>query len=59
MITLGNRLLMAGVGDSGDTVQFAEYIAKNIQLYRMKNGTRINFFSVVKCIIYCMFLLHV
>lgn len=25
-------------GDSGDTNQFAEYIAKNIQLYKMRNG---------------------
>ena len=30
---------MAVSGDSGDMVQFAEYIAKNIQLYRMRNGT--------------------
>jgi len=38
MYDLGKRLVMAVVGDSGDTVQFAEYIAKNIQLYRMRNG---------------------
>lgn len=29
---------MAVCGESGDTVQFAEYIAKNIQLYKMRNG---------------------
>lgn len=29
---------MAVSGESGDTVQFAEYIAKNIQLYKMRNG---------------------
>jgi 20S proteasome, alpha and beta subunits len=29
---------MAVTGDSGDTVQFAEFIAKNIQLYKMRNG---------------------
>jgi len=29
---------MAICGEGGDTVQFAEYIAKNIQLYRMRNG---------------------
>jgi len=30
--------VMAISGDSGDCVQFAEYIAKNIQLYRIRNG---------------------
>lgn len=35
---LSDRLLMAIAGEGGDTVQFAEYIAKNIQLYRMRNG---------------------
>lgn len=29
---------MSVTGESGDTVQFAEYIAKNIQLYKMRNG---------------------
>ena len=29
---------MAVSGESGDTSQFAEYIAKNIQLYKMRNG---------------------
>jgi 20S proteasome subunit beta 4 len=38
MIKLSDRLVMAVVGDGGDTVQFAEYIAKNIQLYRIRNG---------------------
>jgi len=35
---LNKKLLMAVVGDAGDSVQFAEYVAKNIQLYRMRNG---------------------
>lgn len=35
---LSSKLLMAVSGEGGDTVQFAEYIAKNIQLYRMRNG---------------------
>lgn len=26
------------VGEAGDTVQFAEYIQKNVQLYKMRNG---------------------
>ncbi|XP_046858317.1 proteasome subunit beta type-2-like [Xenia sp. Carnegie-2017] len=38
MFTLSDKLLMLVVGESGDTVQFAEYIEKNIQLYKMKNG---------------------
>jgi 20S proteasome subunit beta 4 len=29
---------MAVTGESGDTTQFAEYIEKNIQLYKMRNG---------------------
>lgn len=29
---------MAVCGEPGDTTQFAEYIAKNIQLYKMRNG---------------------
>jgi len=35
---LSDSLAMAVVGESGDTVQFADYIAKNIQLYKMRNG---------------------
>ncbi|KAJ2951496.1 hypothetical protein O0L34_g13648 [Tuta absoluta] len=35
---ISDRLVMGVIGDSGDTTQFAEYIAKNIQLYKMRNG---------------------
>ena len=35
---LSERLVMAVSGESGDTTQFAEYIAKNIQLYKMRNS---------------------
>ena len=38
MFKLSDKLLMGVVGDSGDSVQFSEYIAKNIQLYKMRNG---------------------
>jgi len=38
MYSLSDKLLMSVVGDSGDAVQFSEYIAKNIQLYKMRNG---------------------
>ncbi|XP_022112377.1 proteasome subunit beta type-2 [Pieris rapae] len=35
---ISNKLVMGVAGDSGDTTQFAEYIAKNIQLYKMRNS---------------------
>lgn len=35
---LSENLVMAVSGESGDTVQFAEFIGKNIQLYKMRNG---------------------
>lgn len=35
---ISDKLVMGVIGDSGDTSQFAEYIAKNIQLYKMRNG---------------------
>ena len=44
---MSDKLLMLVSGESGDTVQFAEYISKNIQLYKMRNGryrkTRLHF----------------
>lgn len=41
MFQLSSNLLMSVSGEGGDTVQFAEYIAKNIQLYRMRNGLQL------------------
>lgn len=35
---ISDKLVMGVIGDSGDTTQFAEYIAKNLQLYKMRNG---------------------
>jgi len=35
---LADNLVLAVSGEPGDTVQFAEYISKNIQLYKMRNG---------------------
>nr|ACO08738.1 Proteasome subunit beta type 2 [Oncorhynchus mykiss] len=35
---LSDKILLLCVGEAGDTVQFAEYIQKNIQLYKMRNG---------------------
>lgn len=37
-IKLGDNTLMSVTGESGDTAQFGEYIQKNLQLYKMKNG---------------------
>ncbi|RWS00949.1 proteasome subunit beta type-2-like protein [Dinothrombium tinctorium] len=35
---LSDSLMMAVCGEPGDTKQFAEFIEKNIQLYKMRNG---------------------
>lgn len=35
---LSSNLAMAVSGEAGDTHQFAEYIAKNIALYKIRNG---------------------
>ena len=35
---MSDKLIMTAVGESGDTNQFAEFITKNIQLYKMQNG---------------------
>ncbi|XP_012278895.1 proteasome subunit beta type-2 [Orussus abietinus] len=35
---ISNKLVMAASGETGDTTQFSEFIAKNIQLYKMRNG---------------------
>jgi 20S proteasome subunit beta 4 len=36
-VSLSDNLLMAVTGEAGDTAQFSEYIAKNVQLYKMRN----------------------
>jgi len=36
---LNKHTLMAFVGEAGDTIQFAEYIQANAQLYSMRNNT--------------------
>lgn len=30
--------MIAAIGDAGDSLQFVEYISKNILLYKMRNG---------------------
>ena len=42
MFKLSDNLLMSVVGEAGDTTQFAEYIEKNIQLYKMRNGYQLS-----------------
>jgi len=38
MVPLSDNVLMLVCGDNGDCLQFSEYMAKNIQLYKMRNG---------------------
>merc|ERR1712226_865056 len=38
MFSLSGKTLMGVVGEAGDAAQFAEYIGKNIQLYKHRNG---------------------
>lgn len=35
---LDDHLVLGAIGESGDADQFAEFISKNIQLYKMRNG---------------------
>lgn len=38
MVPLSDNILMLVSGECGDCLQFSEYIAKNVQLYKMRNG---------------------
>ena len=38
MVPLSDNVLMLTSGEVGDCLQFSEYIAKNLQLYKMRNG---------------------
>ncbi|XP_022352359.1 proteasome subunit beta type-2 isoform X2 [Enhydra lutris kenyoni] len=38
MFKMSEKILLLCVGEAGDTVQFAEYIQKNVQLYKMRNA---------------------
>lgn len=35
---ISDKIVMAVAGESGDNTQFSEYISKNIQLYKIRNG---------------------
>lgn len=39
---LDDHLALGAIGESGDADQFAEFISKNIQLYKMRNGHEIS-----------------
>ncbi|KAK2106443.1 hypothetical protein P7K49_015957 [Saguinus oedipus] len=43
MFKMSEKILLLCVGEAGDTVQFAEYIQKNVQLYKMRNGCDFEF----------------
>lgn len=36
--TISDKLVIAAIGDTGDAIQFTEYISKNLALYKMRNG---------------------
>lgn len=38
IFNISDKLVIAAIGDAGDTVQFVEYISKNLALYKMRNG---------------------
>lgn len=56
MFKLSEKILLLCVGEAGDTAQFAEYIQKNVQLYKMRNGK--DCVDVV-CYVMLVILLHV
>lgn len=65
MFKLSEKILLLCVGEAGDTVQFAEYIQKNVQLYKMRNGKHLKLDykstrrkSWTKLIVQCLFSLQ-
>ena len=40
--TLNRHNLLLFAGEAGDTVQFAEFVQANVQLYGMRNETELN-----------------
>ena len=59
MFKINQRGAMLVTGEAGDKVQFAEYIQRNLQLYKMVNGERpirisvflFQFIMLVKCVL--------
>lgn len=52
MFKLSEKILLLCVGEAGDTVQFAEYIQKNVQLYKMRNGKDCVLIQIVLWLVY-------
>jgi 20S proteasome subunit beta 4 len=48
LFKLSSQVVMAVAGESGDTNQFAEYISKNMQLYKMRNSYELSPASIAK-----------
>ncbi|CAD7688938.1 unnamed protein product [Nyctereutes procyonoides] len=42
MFKMSEKILLLCVGEPGDTVQFAEYIQKNVQLYKIRTPYHVN-----------------
>nr|CAB3265222.1 proteasome subunit beta type-2-like [Phallusia mammillata] len=42
MVSLGKNTVMSVVGEPGDACQFSEYVQKNLQLYKMRNGYEVS-----------------
>ncbi|XP_031769074.2 proteasome subunit beta type-2-like isoform X2 [Galleria mellonella] len=42
VLQISDKLVMGINGDSGDTSQFAQFVAKNIQLYKLRNGYQLS-----------------
>lgn len=43
---ISENVMVASTGENGDRIQFTEFIAKNIALYKMRNGYDLNPTSV-------------
>ncbi|KAL0851603.1 hypothetical protein ABMA28_007382 [Loxostege sticticalis] len=44
---ISDRLIMGLNGSAGDTLQFSQFVAKNIHLYKMRNGYKLDTAAVV------------
>lgn len=44
---ISNKLVMGVIGDAGDRVQLTQFIEKNVQLYKMRNGYPLDIAAVV------------
>eukprot|EP01137_Pigoraptor_chileana_P005025 Opistho-2@47524 len=56
MFQLSKNMVLLSSGESGDSVQFCEYVEKNVKFYEMKNGMSwsISTFFALRCASDCM-----